>query len=170
MEGGLPLSHLILVGHSSPDAWHIGSQGVGEKFYLNTLTNSGRGSDQEGLQSIKEKAWAKPKFRDALAGKFPPAAWFRTDAVVKLVGCFTWAFARAFAETYLRGDAVAWGTSRMILPRPDGKVGWGMLTGAGQHTLAPGTQPESTVERFEIIGVQKRLWVPSYAQNNERGL
>ena len=142
-EGTKPLESLLLVGHSGIGANLIGAQQGGTRFDLSTL---GRGG-----AIYKRRNWA-----DAVAGKMPVVGWFRTDAEVRFAGCYTSKLAENFANNFLRGEAVAWGTTKMIIPVPGVQVGWGEWR-EGREVIFSQTFAK-TPEKFHTNEWAKKYW------------
>lgn len=82
-EGRMPLSELIVFGHSG------GHSLYGE---LGRITPKDLQSDLPA-----------PTFDRAHAGQLPHRCWFTTDAQVRAIGCHSDTFADEFAMTFLRG-------------------------------------------------------------------
>jgi hypothetical protein len=93
-EGKVPLSELIMLGHSS-----------GGRMF---------GSACELEPSKLDANQPTPTFSRARAGQLPRRCWFTLDAQVRSVGCSSGQFGLGFAGTYLRQGASISTTLRSI--------------------------------------------------------
>jgi len=151
-RGQSPISGLLIVGHSGPGSQQIGSRfAAGEKFRIVSLAAS------------KAAAWKKPTFAEARDQQFPAAAWFSPSAVVRFAGCFTNSFAATFADWFLRGDAVAWGTSQGIMPLDDkGRPGWvtfGTFAQFNNPVQIPAAPRSNNPAHFHTAGAAGGYWI-----------
>jgi len=95
-NGSTPIALLVLAGHAADGPGMTSSQRENARVF--------------GLAQILGGNLDRGTYDAAVAGKFPPICWFRHDAVVRLVGCRTAAFAQQWAQHVLRWGGVAYGT------------------------------------------------------------
>jgi RHS repeat-associated protein len=147
--GSHPLSALTLIGHGVSGSNRIGSLtfGVGEFFSFSDL----------GPDPFK---W--PDFDHAVAGKFPYACYFRTDASVRFVGCKTSAIASRTALSILRFGATAYGTLANTYAVSDAEMGWADKDFELDRDIGTATSP-AAYHRMTKAG--KPLW-RGYAGRN----
>ena len=115
-SGLTPIGSLIILGHSWMRIPWIGGagnrlcrenhmavpDGAFYRFDVSDLTDA---SGTGGLWN-----W-QPDLAAATSGDLSPGCWFRNDAVVRLIGCYTMRFAGKM-KTVLRSGAVVWGTNK----------------------------------------------------------
>ncbi len=107
-EGKTPLSSIVLIGHGDADSKKLGGDTTVEV-------------------PTRSEAFKWPRWDEAVNGKLPKGCWLRTDARVRLVGCRTRKMAKALATNVLRGDAVAYGTTKYTWAVSGKVMGWGRL-------------------------------------------
>lgn len=137
-HGRTPIQSLKIVGHSSRSAHAIGgvptgcpAVGAAEQFHLYDLL--GLASSPNNSASAYGQ-WQSDLTR-ARNYELPPVCWFRTDAVVRLIGCETNVFAKQLARHILVKGGVAWGTNTLTWAYPAGQnegnviweFGWGRI-------------------------------------------
>jgi len=72
---------------------------------------SREGARVHTLRDMLPGLGSMPTYRQAVDGDLPPICWFRTDAVVVIMGCYTAPFADAWGTQVLRRGASARGTT-----------------------------------------------------------
>ncbi|MHB1038615.1 MAG: RHS repeat-associated core domain-containing protein [Pirellulales bacterium] len=101
--GEHPIENLIIAGHGAAGATFVGQRDRSRPFAVGDLL-----SLSDPLKNDTNT------YDVAKEGHGPPRSWFTRDAKVWVIGCFTSAFAEAFAKQNLRQGAEAFGTSAEV--------------------------------------------------------